>query len=310
MKTIRELIALSAGYLEEKGVESPRLNAERLLGDVLGLARIELYLQADRPVAGEELARYRELVRRRGTGEPLQTLIGTTGFYSREFKVEAGVFIPRPETERLVEAAVNLLTPTDRSLVAPKAVDVCCGSGVIAVSLAAELPVLEVWAVDRNPQAVDLTRRNAHRHGVDARLHALEGDLLTSLPAHLQGELDLVVSNPPYVRQDELDALPAEVKHDPPEALDGGHDGLELGLPSPGQPGAALAAPRGLVSPGDRRRSGRERAGDAASRGLWRGGHDPRLRRPAAGGAGPPTRERGVTWIISSSRDPHRCTAR
>ncbi|MEZ4388031.1 MAG: peptide chain release factor N(5)-glutamine methyltransferase [Candidatus Krumholzibacteriia bacterium] len=228
MKTVRELIALSAGYLEEKGVESARLNAERLLGDVLGLARIELYLQADRPVVGEELARYRELVRRRGTGEPLQTLIGTTGFYSREFKVEAGVFIPRPETERLVETAVGLLAPAGRSLVAPRAVDVCCGSGVIAVSLAAELAGLEIWAVDRSPQAVDLTRRNAHRHGVDARVHALCGDLLTALPAHLRGELDLVVSNPPYVRRDALDALPAEVRHDPVEALDGGPDGLQV----------------------------------------------------------------------------------
>lgn len=228
MNTIRELIALSAGYLEEKGVESARLNAERLLGDVVGLARIELYLQADRPVVGEELDRYRELIRRRGAGVPLQTLIGTTGFYSREFKVEAGVFIPRPETERLVEAAVSLLSPGDRSLVAPKAVDVCCGSGVIAVSLAAELPTVEVWATDRNARAVDLTRRNAHRQGVDARVHALAGDLLAPLPANLRGELDLVVSNPPYLRQDELADLPAEVKHDPIEALDGGPDGLKI----------------------------------------------------------------------------------
>jgi len=228
VNTIRELIALTAGYLEEKGVESARLNAERLLGDVLGLARIELYLQADRPVAGEELARYRDLVRRRGAGEPLQTLIGTTGFYSRDFKVEPGVFIPRPETERLVEAAVSLLSPGDRSLVAPKAVDACCGSGVIAVSLAAEMPTVEVWATDRNPRAVDLTRRNAHRHGVDARVHALAGDLLAPLPGHLRGELDLVVSNPPYLRRDELDDLPAEVHHDPIEALDGGADGLQI----------------------------------------------------------------------------------
>lgn len=228
MNTIRELIALTAGYLEEKGVESARLNAERLLGDVVGLARIELYLQADRPVVGDELARYRDLVRRRGAGEPLQTLIGTTGFYSRDFKVEAGVFIPRPETERLVEAAVSLLTPGDRSLVAPKVVDVCCGSGVIAVSLAAEVPAAEVWATDRNPRAVDLTHRNARRHGVDARVHGLAGDLLAPLPAHLRGEVDLVVSNPPYLRGDELDDLPAEVRHDPIEALDGGTDGLQV----------------------------------------------------------------------------------
>jgi len=228
VKTIRELITLSAGYLEEKGVDSARLNAERLLGDVLGLARIELYLQADRPVAGRELAAYRDFIRRRGAGEPLQTLIGTTGFYSREFKVEAGVFIPRPETEHLVEAAVNLLARPDRSLLAPRIVDVCCGSGVVGVSLAAELPAAEVWAIDRNPRAVELTSRNAHRHGVDARVHSLQGDLLQPVPVHLRGGLDLLVSNPPYVRSEELADLPADVQHDPTEALDGGEDGLDV----------------------------------------------------------------------------------
>ena len=228
MKTVRELISLSAGYLEERGIESARLNAERLLGDVLGLARIELYLQADRPVAGDELTQYRDLVRRRGAGEPLQTLIGTTGFYSREFKVEPGVFIPRPETERLVETAVGLLTPTDRSLVAPRLADCCCGSGVIAVTLAAELPTAEVWATDRNPRAIALTEQNAHRHGATTRVHAHEGNLLEPLPANLREQLDLVVSNPPYVRRDELAGLSAEVRHDPPEALDGGEDGLDV----------------------------------------------------------------------------------
>jgi release factor glutamine methyltransferase len=228
VKTVRELIGLSASYLTDKGIESPRLNAERLLGDVLGLARIELYLQADRPVAGGELDRYRDLVRRRGTGEPLQTLIGTTGFYSREFKVEPGVFIPRPETERLVERCVELLTPPDHSLVAPRIAECGCGSGVICVSLAAEMPVAEIWATDRNPLAVDLTRRNAHRHGVDARVHPLQGDLMAPLPAHLRGELDLVVSNPPYVRRGELADLSTEVQHDPLEALDGGEDGLDV----------------------------------------------------------------------------------
>lgn len=244
MKTVRELIALSGAYLAEKGVESARLNAERLLSDVLGLSRIELYLQADRPVDGAELERYRELVRRRAAGEPLQTIIGTTGFYSREFKVEPGVFIPRPETERLVEAAVALLAPPDHRLVAPKAVDVGCGSGVIAVSLAAELPALEVWATDLDPAAVELTRRNAHRHGVDARVHPLVGELLHPVPAQLRGKLDLLVSNPPYVRRDELAGLPAEVQRDPRAALDGGEDGLDV------YRALAAAAPRWLAPGG------------------------------------------------------------
>ncbi len=227
MKTVRELIALSSQYLAEKGVESARLNAERLLGDVLGLARIELYLQSDRPLSNGELDRYRDLIRRRAGGEPLQTLIGSTGFYSREFKVAPGVFIPRPETERLVEAAAALLAPPDRRLLAPRAAEVGCGTGVVAISLALEIPALEVWTTDRNPLAVDLARQNARRHGVEARVHVLGGDILHPLPAALRGQLDLVVSNPPYLRTDELDDLPPEVRHDPPAALDGGPSGLD-----------------------------------------------------------------------------------
>ena len=244
MKTVRELIALSSDYLEGKGVESARLNAERLLGDVLGLARIELYLQSDRPVAGRELALYRELIKRRGAGEPLQTLIGTTGFYSREFKVETGVFIPRPETERLVETACELLTPKDRRLIAPRVVEVGCGSGIIAASLAAEIPTVEVWATDMNPLAVDLSKRNAARQGVDSRVHVLHGDLLHPVPANLKGHLDLLVSNPPYIRRDVLAGLPVEVQHDPVEALDGGEDGLDV------YHRLAAAAPRWLAPGG------------------------------------------------------------
>lgn len=244
VRTVRELIALSADYLAGKAVDSPRLNAERLLGDVLGLARIELYLQSDRPVTGEELARYRELIRRRGQGEPLQTLIGSVGFHSREFKVREGVFIPRPETELLVEAGLELLRPADHSLLAPRAAEVGCGSGVIAVSLAAEVPRLEIWATDVNEEAVALTARNAARHGVDGRVHPLAGDLLQPVPAHLRGTLELLVSNPPYIRRDALAGLPREVRHDPPVALDGGEDGLEVSR------ALAAAAPRWLAPGG------------------------------------------------------------
>jgi release factor glutamine methyltransferase len=228
VKTVRELIALSSSYLAEKGVASARLDAERLLCDVLGLVRIELYLQSDRPLTNGELDRYRELIRRRAAGEPLQTIIGTTGFYSREFKVTTGVFIPRPETELLVEAAVGLLVPPDHRLLQPRAAEVGCGSGVIAISLALEIPALEIWATDLAPAAIALTRQNAHRHGVEARVHALAGALLQPLPAGLQGQLDLVVSNPPYLRTDELASVPREVQHDPPAALDGGPDGLAV----------------------------------------------------------------------------------
>lgn len=227
LRTVRELIRATATYFEEKGVESARLNAERLLGDVLDLSRMELYLQHDRPVVGEELDRFRDLVRRRARGEPLQTLIGATEFYSRPFKVEAGVFIPRPETERLVEIACDLLSPPDHGLVAPIAVEIGSGAGVVACSLAAELPRLAIWATDIDQGAVDLSRRNAQRLGVASRVHVLVGDRFAPLPSHLAGNVDLLVSNPPYVRRGDIDGLAVEVaQHEPRAALDGGPDGL------------------------------------------------------------------------------------
>ncbi len=227
LKTVRELIVAAAGWLEGRGIDSPRLNAERLLGDVLGLSRLELYLHHDRPVAGAELDRFRDLLRRRGAGEPLQTLIGETEFYSRTFKVEPGVFVPRPETETLVERCVALLTGGDTRLIAPVALDLCCGTGVVGISLAAEVTALRVWAVDVNPAAVRLTELNARRLGVAPRLTALQGELAGPLPPRLAGEVDLLASNPPYVRRDEIAGLAPEVRdHDPREALDGGPDGL------------------------------------------------------------------------------------
>ncbi|PID78548.1 protein-(glutamine-N5) methyltransferase, release factor-specific [bacterium DOLZORAL124_64_63] len=225
--TVRDLIRVTQEYFAGKGLESARLNAERLLADVLGLSRMELYLQADRPVLGEELDRYRELVKRRGQGEPLQTILGMTEFYSRPFKVEPGVFIPRPETEHLVEAAVEMLTPGSSSLLAPVAVEVGCGTGIIGISLACELPRLVVHATEINPRALDLARRNALALEVTARVHFHAGSRFDPLPDNLRGQVDLLVSNPPYVRRGDIPGLSVEVaEHDPHEALDGGEDGL------------------------------------------------------------------------------------
>jgi len=225
--TVRELIQVTGGYLEGKGITSAKLNAERLLADVLGLARIELFCQHDRPVLGAELERYRELVRRRAGGEPLQQILGETEFYSRVFKVEPGVFIPRPETERLVEEASALLAPPDRRLLAPVAVEIGCGTGIIGVSLALEIPRLTVYATDINPAAIKLTAHNAHTLGAEPRVHLFKGNRFDPVPSYLKGQVDLVVSNPPYVRAGDIPRLAAEVAdHDPVEALDGGPDGL------------------------------------------------------------------------------------
>jgi release factor glutamine methyltransferase len=226
-KTIRELIQVTGDYLAGKGVDSAKLNAERLLADVLGLSRIELFFQHDRPVLGDELDSYRNLVRRRAAGEPLQQILGETEFYSRVFKMEPGVFIPRPETERLVEEAVALLTPPDHRLLAPVAVEIGCGTGIIGVSLALEIPRLAIYATDINQAAIQLTKQNAHTLGAEPRVHLFKGNRFDPLPTHLKGQVDLVVSNPPYIRAGDIPGLQAEVaEHDPIEALDGGEDGL------------------------------------------------------------------------------------
>ncbi len=227
LRTVRELIQITSRYFADKGIASPRLNAERLLGDILSLPRIELYLQHDRPVTGDELQKYRQYVKRRATGEPLQTIIGITEFYSRSFKVEPGVFIPRPETEVLVEQCVQLLTPRGRRMISPQALEIGCGCGVIGITLAAELPELLVTATDVNAAAVRLSTQNARRLGVAPRVTFLAGDGFAPLPAVLKGKVDLLVSNPPYIRREEIAGLPPEVsQHDPREALDGGSDGL------------------------------------------------------------------------------------
>jgi len=228
-KTVRELIRLTSDYFEDKKITSAKLNAERLLADVLGLSRIELFMQFDRPVLGRELDRFRRFVRRRASGEPLQQILGETEFYSRGFKMEPGVFIPRPETERLVEAAVGLLSPAGLALVSPVAVEVGCGSGVVGLCLALELPRLTVHATDINLQAVALTHRNAQILGVDPRVNVYHGSRFDPLGDHLRGEVDLLVSNPPYIKHDDIAGLPLEVRgHDPHTALDGGPDGLQF----------------------------------------------------------------------------------
>jgi release factor glutamine methyltransferase len=227
VKTVREIITVTAEYLENKGVDSAKLNTERLLSDVLGLSRIELFMQYDRPVLVSELDRFRVVVKRRAAGEPLQQILGETEFYSRVFKVVPGVFIPRPETEHLVEAAAALLAPSGQSLVSPVSIEIGCGTGIVSLSLAAELPRLTAHATDVNPDAVALTERNAHTLGVEARVHVYQGSKFDPLPESLRGQVDLLVSNPPYIRSADIAGLPEDVKgHDPHTALDGGADGL------------------------------------------------------------------------------------
>jgi release factor glutamine methyltransferase len=218
MMSLLEVLKGASEFLGKQGVESPRLNAEHLLAHVLGLKRMDLYLQFDRPLGETERAPLRDLIRRRGTGIPLQHLLGSVEFCGRTFKSDARALIPRPETEQLVERA---LTYTSLNSI----LDVATGSGVIPLTLALERPDAMINATDISPDALTLARDNAVLLGVD-RIVFHEADLIPeSLRQH---SFDLITANLPYIPSAEISTLSREVQHDPLLALDGGADGLDL----------------------------------------------------------------------------------
>lgn len=201
--TLGEVIRRSSEHLAAKGSETPRLDAELLLAHALGLTRVELYTQFDRPLDADELAVCRELVARRARREPVAYIIGEWGFRRLSLKVDARALVPRPETEVVVERCLVLL----RGLDAPAVLDVGTGSGAIALALADEHPGARVTAVDVSPDALALARENVERTGLAVSLAA--HDLFSGLPG---GPYDLVVSNPPYVGPEEIETLQPEVR--------------------------------------------------------------------------------------------------
>ncbi|MGE5690214.1 MAG: peptide chain release factor N(5)-glutamine methyltransferase [Pseudomonadota bacterium] len=216
--TIADVLRRSVDFLADKGIDSPRVDAEHLLAHALGLSRIQLYTQFDRPLNEAELEGVRELLRRRGAREPLAYVLGEWGFRRLTLRTDARALVPRPETEVVVERCLALLDGID----APRVLDVGVGSGAIALSLVDEHPGARVTAVDVSPDALALARENAERLGLDLDLR--EG----GFEAAAEG-WDLVVSNPPYVRPDELPALQEEVRTwEPRVALVG--DGLHVRL--------------------------------------------------------------------------------
>lgn len=220
--TIRKVLDWTRGHFDKQDIDDPRLTSEILLGHVLSLPRVKLYMDLDRPLSKEELATYRGLIQRRIAGEPTQYLVGSKEFYGRRFSVDARVLIPRSETELLVEAVLH-----DVKKDAPSRVlDVCTGSGCIAVTIAAERPQASVWATDLMASALEVAKANAEKHQVDARVTFFQGDLLAPLPPGTQ--FDVIVSNPPYVKTGDLKTLQREVQREPKEALDGGPEGVTL----------------------------------------------------------------------------------
>jgi release factor glutamine methyltransferase len=221
--TLAEVLRAATEFLQRKGVDSPRLDAELLLSHALGLSRLELYTQHDRPLTDAERAAARELVERRGRREPLAYVLGEWGFRRLVLKTDPRALVPRPETEVVVERALALLAGVE----APRVVDVGTGSGAIALAVAQERPDARVTATDASAEALALARENAERLGLDVAF--LETQLLDGL----EGPFDLVVSNPPYVRADELDSLQPELRWEPRAALvdDGQTEALARGAP-------------------------------------------------------------------------------
>ena len=218
--TVLELLQSTTAYFTKRGVESPRLNAEHLLAHVLKQKRMELYLQFERVLMEEELAPLRELVRRRGQGEPLQHLLGTVEFCGHVFLCDKRALVPRPETEQLVEMIADCRLP----IADCRILDVGTGSGVIALSLAAKFPEAQIMATDVSDDALALARENAARLGVQEKVVLIKSDLLEAI----EGTFDLIVANLPYISTGDRSTLSREVLHDPDAALFAGERGTEM----------------------------------------------------------------------------------
>lgn len=273
---MKDVLLWTTSRFEERRLATPRLDAEILVAHALSVARLQLYVQFDRPLSPEELGAIRELVKRRQAGESVAYVIGRKEFWGLDFTVDARVLVPRPDTETLVDEALDRIGRAPRvrarraagsqsdeastepaadapeeappGKAAPRVVDVGTGSGAIAVTLAKERPDALVFAVDLSPDALAVARANAERHG--AAVTFLEGDLEVPLIPH--APFDLIVANLPYIPAGDIAGLAPEVRAEPLRALDGGPDGLALvrrlvaAAPALLAPGGAIALEIGI----------------------------------------------------------------
>jgi release factor glutamine methyltransferase len=215
--TVLKVLDWTKGYLAGKGIENARLESEWLLCQALGLDRMGLYLNFEKPLNDVELADFRGIVARRAKREPLQYILGTQEFMGLDFEVSPGVLIPRHDTEVLVEEAVK--RAGTRSCI----LDIGTGSGCIAIAISKALPGADIVGVDKSSEALDIARKNVSRHAAKVTLY--EGSLFEPVSDR---KFDLIVSNPPYIPSKDLEALQVEVRQfEPNQALDGGSDGLD-----------------------------------------------------------------------------------
>jgi release factor glutamine methyltransferase len=221
---LRETLQSTSRILARAGVSDSGPEAELLIRHVLGMSKTQLYTQPERNLSPAERERLRDLVRRRLDHEPSAYILGHLEFYGNDFSVDRRTLIPRPETELLVERAIEIARCTSLSERSITIADVGTGCGAIAISLALALPRAEIYATDASAPALQVAEMNCRRHRVDGRVRLMHGNLLEPLPQLV----DMVVANLPYVRDGELAVLPPEIKnHEPMLALCGGEDGLD-----------------------------------------------------------------------------------
>ncbi len=224
--TVLKLLRWTTGFFDDRGVtETPRLDADLLLGHVLDLDRVELYARFDTEVDEQTRTAYRRLVKRRAAGEPVAHLVGHREFWQMQLETDDRALIPRPETEVVVEVALEKLGGSDASV---RIADIGTGTGAIALALAEELPAARIAATDRSAEALELAARNVERQGLGDRIDLFEGDLYEALPEEW-APLEVIVSNPPYVAEGgEAEVEVAVRDHEPDEALFAGPDGLAV----------------------------------------------------------------------------------
>lgn len=223
--TILKLIRWTDERFKKEGLTSPRLDAEVLLAESLGMDRVGLYTHFDQPLQPRELTRFKKLIQRRLAREPLAYIVGKREFWSLTFKVTADVLIPRPETEVLVAEALQVLVDAKRPTRSWRILEIGTGSGAVSIALAKELPLASLVATDLSGKALAIARENALGYGVQERIQFLQGDLFA--PLEEGSQFELILSNPPYVPRSHFASLAPEVRDfEPRVALDGGKDGL------------------------------------------------------------------------------------
>ncbi len=221
--TVRRVLEWTTQHLKKHESETPRLDAEILLAHARNCPRIALYTQFDEPLSDPVRAKMRELVQRRAQSEPVAYLVGHREFFSLDFDVTRDVLIPRPDTETLVMAVLDAAKP----LAEPKILDLCTGSGCVAIAVAKNCPAAIVTATDLSPAALTVAKENAEKHKVDQRVTFQEGDLFAAVGS--EERFDIIAGNPPYVTTAELETLATDIrKYEPRQALDGGPDGLDV----------------------------------------------------------------------------------